>query len=134
MTYLVDTSALVRILRRQVHPRWYDQVAAGQIAICDPVITETLAITDAAQTEAVEAGLRAAYPWVPVPADVWETVAAVRRRLAAAGVHQGLTVADHLVVATALRNDLAVLHEDPDFGTVARYVAELRQERITGRG
>lgn len=134
MSYLVDTSALVRILRRQVHPRWYDQVAAGQIAICDPVITETLAITDPAQTEAVEAGLRAAYPWVPVPADVWETVAAVRRRLAAAGVHQGVTVADHLVVATALHHDLAVLHEDPDFSTVARVVGELRQERVTGRG
>lgn len=134
MTYLVDTSALVRILRRQVHPRWYEQVTAGQLALCEPVLTEVLALTDADHYAGAEAGLRAAYPWVAVPVDVWETVSDVRRRLAVAGAHQGLSVADHLVLATALRHELTVLHEDPDFGDAASVLPDLRQERVTGRG
>ncbi len=39
MKYLIDTSALVRILRRQVDDQWHDVVARGLVAICEPVIT-----------------------------------------------------------------------------------------------
>jgi predicted nucleic acid-binding protein len=61
---------------------------------------------------------------------VWSVVGAVQRDLAAASQHQGLSVADHLVVATAIRMKLVVLHQDADFETVARVVPELRQERL----
>ncbi len=44
MNYLVGTSALVRILRRQVDESWHDQVTHGLVAICDPVLTEALTI------------------------------------------------------------------------------------------
>jgi predicted nucleic acid-binding protein len=46
-------------------------------------------------------------------------------------VHQGLSVADLVVAATAIRLKLEVLHEDGDFETVARFVPELRQRRIS---
>ncbi len=131
MSYLVDTSALVRILRRQVDPHWYDLVSRGLIAICEPVLTETLAIADAKSYERVEEALRDAYPWVPVPDDVWGVIGRVRRELAGRSAHQGLSVADYLVVATALRRDLIVLHEDADFETAADAVPGLRQQRIT---
>lgn len=131
MKYLVDTSALVRIIRRQVAPHWYEQVTRGLVAICDPVLTETLTIADAKAYTAVERDLRDAYPWVPVPDDVWEIVASVRRELATKSVHQGLSVADHLVVATAIRLKLTVLHEDADFETAARAIPLLSQERIS---
>jgi len=131
VNYLVDTSALVRIIRRQVDERWHDQVARGFVAICDPVLAETLTIADAKQYERVEEALRDAYPWVPVPDDVWTTVTAVRRELAKTSTHQGLSVADHLVVATAIRLKLTVLHEDADFQTVARAIPQLREERIS---
>lgn len=131
MKYLVDTSALVRIVRRQVGQHWYQQVTRGLVAICDPVITETLTIADATSYLRVEAALREAYPWVPVPDDAWDIVTSVRRELATKSAHQGLSVADHLVVATAMRLKLTVLHEDADYETVARAVPQLKQERTS---
>jgi predicted nucleic acid-binding protein len=131
--YLVDTSALIRIGRRQVDPSWYDVIDRGLIAICEPVLLETLTAADAKSYLRAEETLRAAYPWVPVPDDVWAVVAAVQRELATQSQHQGLSVADHLVVATAIRLKLVVLHEDADFETVSRLVPQLQQERITAR-
>ncbi len=131
MKYLVDTSALVRIVRRQVDPAWYDLVGRGLIAICEPVIIETLTVAAATTYQQVETELRDTYPGVPVPDRAWDTIRAVRHELAARSAHQGLSVADYLVVATAIRLKLVVLHEDGDFETVSRAVPQLRQERIT---
>lgn len=131
MTYLIDTSALVRVVRHQAPPHWYERIERGLVGICEPVITETLTMADAKRYERVEEDLREAYPWVPVPDDVWDMIRATRRTLAASSQHQGLSVADHLVVATALRHELVVLHEDGDFETVARLVPRLRQERLS---
>jgi len=128
--YLVDTSALVRILRRQVDDHWHDQVTRGLVAICDPVLVETLTIADAKAYTRIEDALREAYPWVPVPDDAWDIVTSVRRELATKSVHQGLSVADHLVVATAIRLKLTVLHEDTDFETAAKMIPQLKQQRI----
>lgn len=130
MSYLADTSALVRILRRQVDARWDDTVERGLVALCEPVLVEALTIADAKRYDRVEREIRETYPWVPVPDDAWEVVRSVRRELAARSQHQGLSVADHLVVATAIRRKLVVLHEDADFETVSRIVPQLRQERI----
>ena len=130
MKYLVDTSALVRILRRQVDDHWHEQVTRGLVAICDPVLVETLTIADAKAYTRIEDALREAYPWVPVPDDAWDIVTSVRRELATKSVHQGLSVADHLVVATAIRLKLTVLHEDADFETAAKMIPQLKQQRI----
>lgn len=130
MKYLVDTSALVRILRRQVDESWHEQVTHGMVAICDPVLTETLTIARATDYERVRADLLEAYPWVPVPDRAWETVRDVQAQLAAKSQHHGLSVADHLVVATALHHHLTILHEDADFGTAAALVPDIQQQRI----
>lgn len=131
MTYLVDTSALVRILRRQVDPRWHDAVGRGLVAVCEPVMIETLTIANAKEYEKVERGLEAVHPWMSVPDDAWATIQTVRRELAAHSAHQGLSVADHLVIATALHHEVAILHEDADFETVSRFVPNLQQLRIS---
>jgi predicted nucleic acid-binding protein len=133
VNYLVDTSALVRIIRRQADARWDDLVERGLLAICEPVLVEVLTGTDAKSYAEVEDEIRGTYPWVPVPDDAWSIVAAVRRDLAARSQHQGLSVADYLIAATAIRLKLVVLHEDADFETVARVVPQLQQERITGQ-
>lgn len=130
MSYLVDTSALVRIIRGQADPHWDGVVERGLVAICEPVLVEVLAIADAKRYSEVEDEIRGTYPWVPVPDDVWTIVASVRRQLAAHSQHHGLSVADHLVVATAIRWNVVVLHEDADFETTARFVPQLQQERI----
>ncbi|WP_406043608.1 PIN domain-containing protein [Micromonospora sp. NBC_00898] len=131
MKYLVDTSALVRIVRRQVEPKWFDLAERGLIALCEPVLVEALSIADAKAYERVEQNLRDLYPWVPVPDDVWQVVRAVRHELAGQSAHQGLSVADHLVVATAIRLKLVVLHQDADFETAARIIPQFSQERIS---
>ena len=131
MNYLVDTSALVRILRRQVDESWHVQVAHGMVAICDPVLTEALTIARASEYERVKASLLAAYLWVPVPDRAWDTVSSVQAQLAAKSQHQGLSVADHLIVATALHHRLTILHEDADFATAAGIVSDIRQLRIS---
>jgi predicted nucleic acid-binding protein len=106
--------------------------ARGLVSICEPVITETLTIADAKAYQRVEDGLLEAYPWVAVPDDAWESVRRVRRALAAHSAHHGLSVADYLVVATAMHHRLTVLHDDADFATAARALPELRVERIVG--
>jgi predicted nucleic acid-binding protein len=134
VNYLVDTSALVRILRRQVDESWHEQVAHGMVAICDPVLIEALTIARATEYERVKADLLEAYPWVPVPDRAWDTVSSVQAQLAAKSQHQGLSVADHLIVATALHHHLTILHEDADFATAAGIVPDIRQQRITAGG
>jgi predicted nucleic acid-binding protein len=128
--YLIDTSALVRILRRQVDQAWHEQVTHGMVAICDPVLTEALTIARATEYERVRADLLEAYPWVPVPDRAWETVHSVQAQLAAKSQHNGLSVADHLVVATALHHHLTILHEDADFATAAAIVPDIQEQRI----
>ena len=130
MKYLIDTSALVRILRRQVDQSWHEQITHGMVAICDPVLTEALTIARATEYERIRASLLDAYPWVPVPDRAWETVHSVQARLAAKSQHNGLSVADHLVVATALHHHLTILHEDADFGTAAAIVSDIQEQRI----
>ena len=130
MKYLIDTSALVRILRRQVDESWNEQVAHGMVAICDPVLAEALTIARATEYERIRTDLLAAYPRVPVPDRAWETVHSVQARLAAKSQHHGLSVADHLVVATALHHHLTILHEDADFATAAAVILDIQQQRI----
>jgi predicted nucleic acid-binding protein len=128
--YLADTSALVRIMRGQAGPVWNEAADNGLIAVCEPVLVEALTAAPAKAYARAEDDLRRTYPWVPVVDDVWSMVAAVRRELAVHSQHQGLSVADYLVVSTAIKLKLVVLHEDADFETVARHVAEFREQRI----
>jgi predicted nucleic acid-binding protein len=129
--YLIDTSALVRITRRQAEARWYEAVDRGLVALCQPVLVEMLTGVDAKGFERANEQFRDAYPWVPTPDDVWSIVESVQRDLAVRSRHHGLSVADHLVAATAIRLKLVVLHDDSDFETVSRAVPQLRQERLT---
>lgn len=131
MRYLIDTSALVRLYRRQVDPAWYELVDRGLIAMCEPVLCEALTIAGAKRYDEVERQFNAAYPWVPVPDGAWDLVAAIRRELAQHSAHAGRSVADLVVAATAMRLKLELLHDDADFETVARYVPALRQRRVS---
>ena len=86
---------------------------------------------EAKRYAAVEGELRDTYVWATVPDNIWDLVAVIRRELVPKSAHQGLSVADLVVAATAIRLKLEVLHEDADFETVARFVPELQQRRIT---
>jgi predicted nucleic acid-binding protein len=131
VNFLIDTSALVRVLRGQVSPHWGERSERGVIAICEPVVTETLTIAAATAYTQAEQRLTDLYPWVPVPDGAWTTVRDMRRALAARSAHQGISVADYLIAVTAIHHDLTLLHDDAGFGTVAAIVPALRQERIS---
>ena len=131
MKYLADTSALVRIIREEADPRWGELVKRGMISVCEPAMTEILLLADAKKYSELESFIAAWYLPVTIPDDIWDLVAAIRRELAPHSAHQGLSVADLVIAATAIRLKLTVLHEDHDFETVTRFVPELQQHRIS---
>ena len=131
MRYLIDTSALLRIWREQADPAWRDLARRGLITLCEPVLAESLMAAGAKRYAATEEEFRDTYIWAMVPDDIWDMVAAIRRELVPHSAHQGLSVADLVVAATAIRLKLEVLHEDRDFETVARFVPQVRQRRIS---
>ncbi|BFU43732.1 PIN domain-containing protein [Krasilnikovia sp. MM14-A1004] len=133
MKYLADTSALVRLLRRQVDPAWHRLEDQVRLAVCEPTIAETLLIADSKRYAETERSITDLYLAVPIPDDVWALTATIRRELAQHSAHQGLSVADLVVAATAIRMRLTLLHEDRDFETVERYVPALQQHRISVR-
>jgi hypothetical protein len=131
VTYLIDTSALVRVMRRQVEEDWLDLIRRGLVTICEPVLIETLTTAPAGGYDEVERTILGTHPWVPVPDDAWEIVASMRRELAKHSVHQALSVADYLIAATAVKRGLTILHEDRDFETTSRIIPLVQQRRVS---
>ena len=131
MTYLIDTSALVRVMRDQVQDDWLELIRRGLVTICEPTLVESLVVAPAERYGETEQTLLDTHPWVPVPDDAWDIVASMRRELSKYSAHQALSVADYLIAATAVKRGLTVLHEDRDFETVSRFVPMLQQQRIS---
>ncbi|MFC7276959.1 PIN domain-containing protein [Paractinoplanes rhizophilus] len=131
MNYLIDASALTRVLRKQADPSWNAVEDRGLLSVCEPILAETLLIASSKEYEATEENLVLRFLPVAVPDGIWGLVAAIRRDLVPHGAHRGLSVADLVIAATAIRLKLTVLHEDADFETVARYVPEMRQHRLS---
>ena len=63
MNYLVDSSALLRILRGQADPAWDHLVDRGLLSVCEPVLAETLLIADAKGYPAMERTITETYLW-----------------------------------------------------------------------
>jgi hypothetical protein len=97
------------------------------------VLTETLLLAETRKYAELEDYITGSYLPVMVPDGIWDLVAVIRRELAVHSAHRGLSVADLVIAATAIRLKLTVLHEDADFETVGRLVPELRQRRISAR-
>jgi predicted nucleic acid-binding protein len=121
--YLIDKSAYVRIMRSdEVYGIWQGVLAAGKVAVCEPVEAEILysarSPEDARRTNAL---LRAAYGWVPVPEDVWPRLLRLQELLIERGCHRSAGLADLLVAVTAQVNGFTVLHYDHDFETIAKH-------------
>ncbi|MFD5320367.1 PIN domain nuclease [Streptomyces sp. NPDC127098] len=119
--YLIDTSALARVLLGQNAPQWDDRIGAGLVAICD--ITE-LEVLYSARSSSDRARLRAAldahYTWCPMPDGVYRRSRVVQEQLTAKGEHRSAGPLDLLVAAVAEEAGLTLLHYDRDFETIAR--------------
>ncbi|WBB73481.1 PIN domain nuclease [Micromonospora sp. WMMD1128] len=118
--YLIDTSALVRLLRDpDVLARWEQTVTAGLVAVCPLVELEFLytarSVADRAQ---LEEQLRTVFGWVAMPDRIYERAAETQHELTAQGTHRSAGAVDLLIAATAEDHGLSLLHYDRDFDQV----------------
>ncbi|TDC78456.1 PIN domain nuclease [Micromonospora sp. KC606] len=119
--YLVDTSALVRLLRDPtLRSRWEPLVTAGLLAVCPLVELEFLySARSAADRTRLSELIRTAFGWVPMPDRIYERAAEIQEELTARGTHRSAGAVDLLVAATAEYQSLSVLHYDRDFEQIA---------------
>ncbi|WP_369192263.1 PIN domain nuclease [Streptomyces sp. R08] len=119
--YLIDTSALARVLLRQTTTEWDDRIGAGLIAICDITELEVLySARSAADRARLKAALDAHYVWCPMPDGIYRRSRIVQEQLTAKGEHRSAGPVDLLVAAAAEEANLTLLHFDRDFETIAR--------------
>jgi predicted nucleic acid-binding protein len=119
--FLIDTSALVRLMRPGAESYGWDQaVAAGLIAVCP--ITELeffYSARSAKDREETVGDMREAFGWVPVHDRAYARAWEVQGELTSRGQHRAAGPVDLVVAATAELFDLTLLHHDRDFATIA---------------
>ena len=119
--YLVDTSALARVLLRQTTTEWDDRIGAGLVAICDITELEVLySARSAADRTRLKAALDAHYVWCPMPDGIYRRSRIVQEQLTTKGEHRSAGPVDLLVAAAAEEAGLTLLHFDRDFEAIAR--------------
>jgi predicted nucleic acid-binding protein len=119
--YLIDTSALARVLLRQTTTEWDDRIGAGLIAICDITELEVLySARSTADRARLKAALDAHYVWCPMPDGIYRRSRIVQEQLTTKGEHRSAGPVDLLVAAAAEEAGLTLLHFDRDFETIAR--------------
>ncbi|HUB37374.1 MAG TPA: PIN domain nuclease [Streptosporangiaceae bacterium] len=118
--YLIDTSAVFRILQDKLRQFWSDHLAAGVIAVCPVVELEFLysarSLADRLDKQRL---LRELFGWVPMSERAWERAEEVQQLLTEGGKHRSAGPVDLVIAATAERHRLTVLCDDHDFETVA---------------
>ncbi|MGV9772303.1 PIN domain-containing protein [Streptosporangium sp. NPDC003464] len=130
--FLIDTSALARLMRGEAGTYGWDQaVAAGLVAVCP--ITELEYFCSARSPADRERGIedmRELLGWVPVDDRAWQ----VQGLLTAKGQHRGAGPVDLVVAATAELRGLTLLHRDHDFDRVAAVTGQPLQWYGPGAG
>jgi predicted nucleic acid-binding protein len=120
--FLLDTSALVRLLRdAAVRARWEQQITAGLVAVCPIVELELLyAARSAAHRDELLDLVGSAFGWVSMPDRVYGRAAEVQAALTRLGRHRSAGTVDLLVAAAAELSALTLVHYDRDYEQVAR--------------
>lgn len=120
-TFLIDTSALFRVLQKPFRERWAEQLTAGIIAVCPAVELEFLysarSLADRLEKQAL---LRTVFSWVPMPDRAFERAEELQQVLTETGHHRSAGAVDLLIAATAEREGLTVLHDDRDYEALSR--------------
>jgi predicted nucleic acid-binding protein len=117
--YLIDKSALARMMHEPVRLRLAPIIEAGNAATCGIV---ELAVLFSARSLDEYLRIRSrrilAYRRIPMNEEVFERAIEVQTELARIGHHR-LPIPDLLIAATAESSDLTVMHYDGDFDTIA---------------
>ena len=124
--FLIDTSALARLLRPGAESFGWDQAAAaGLIAVCP--VTELEFFSSARSAADRERGIqdvRSLFGWVPVHDRAFARAWEVQGDLTNVGQHRSAGPVDLVVAATAELHGLTLLHHDRDFNVVARVTGQ----------
>lgn len=130
--YLIDSSALWRVLRDEKHRlAWREVVTEGAVGSCTVQRVEfRRSARNLDEYEQFNDMFEMLYPNVPIPESAWQWVESAQYRLLRAGAHRALSSVDLLIAATAAHHGLVVLHDDNDFATAARHLTDLRERRI----
>ncbi|MFE9995992.1 PIN domain nuclease [Streptomyces avermitilis] len=122
LSYLIDTSAAVRLLSSDVYDEDWGQVLDnGLVALCDLTELEILfSAGGRADREGIQEELRQLFSWTLMPDGIYQRAREVQQLLTGNGEHRSAGPVDLLVAATAELADLTLLHHDRDFETVAR--------------
>ena len=131
--YLLDKSALARMIRAPVRRRLAPIIEAGAAASCAIVDLEVL-FSARAYEDYVETRRRRslAYYRVPLTDETFQRALDVQQELAKIGHHR-LPIPDLIVSAAAELASLTVLHYDSDFDTIARITGQ-SMEWVVERG
>ncbi|MGN5632415.1 PIN domain nuclease [Streptomyces sp. AC154] len=131
MRYLADTSAVWRLLRKQVGDPWPQRISQGLVSLCPPVEAELMpALRADRDHEPFFTMLGQTFGWVPVLEDPWPRVIDVQRELVRIGHHRGPSPIDILIALTARQHQLTVLHVDDDFGSIAKVCPDIAMVRL----
>ncbi|MCX5200196.1 PIN domain nuclease [Streptomyces sp. NBC_00237] len=127
--FLIDTSALARLLRGDSEQHGWDQAAAaGLIATCPLTDLEFFfsARSAADRARGVE-DIRVLFGWVPVDDRAYDRAWQVQQLLTERGQHRSAGPVDLVVAATAELQGLTLLHRDRDFECVAAVTGQALQ-------
>jgi len=126
--YLIDTSALVRLLKLPARALWEKPLEEGLIARCPLTEIEFLYSAKNAEDRAALADdLDALFCWTPLDDRAVTRAWDVQRELTEKGRHRSAGAVDLLVAATAELQGLTVLHYDNDFETIASVTGQPTQ-------
>jgi hypothetical protein len=118
--YLVDTSALVRLVRPAVAAVLEPLIIDGSAALSTPVFLESLYAARASDYLRHKAAYEAAMTILPLTPEISVRAVEVQSILARLSQHRTAQVSDLLTAACAEINDLTVLHYDQDYDAIAK--------------
>ncbi|WP_051325494.1 PIN domain-containing protein [Glycomyces tenuis] len=130
--YLIDSSALWRVIRdSDVRRAWESVIITESVGSCHHQRIEfRRSARDRDEFDQMSEMFERLYPDVPVHKSAHRWIDAAQYRLAGKGKHQGLSVVDLTVAATAAYHGITVLHDDNDYVTIADAVGDLYQRNI----
>jgi predicted nucleic acid-binding protein len=127
--FLIDTSALVPLIRRDPGTdSWYSAAAAGLLAVCPIIELEFFfGARSLADRELALEDMRLLFGWEPVDDRAYARAWDVQGELTKRGQHRSAGPVDLVVAATAELRGLTLLHRDHDFDCVVGVTGQPHQ-------
>jgi predicted nucleic acid-binding protein len=125
-SYLVDTSAYIRLLRNaKLRAVWDNQAKRGTLVVCPlnelEILFSATSVQDRAET--ID-DLRRSFNWVLMPDRIFQRAEVVQGQLTDEGRHRAVGPIDLLVAATAEEHKMTLLHYDSGFDCVSEITGQ----------